>query len=151
MTTTDERPPVQQRLRRMMLRPPGEVSDVPTWQRVAGGLLVSAGALQLAVLECFLIPLYIDAVPVPLAVVLAVVGNVAAPRLMYVATAHRMVCVLPVALWLIVTLVLASRGPGGDLVVPGTVMGLAFLFLGTIAGAFAAGQVISAHAPRRTY
>lgn len=113
------------------------------WQRACGSVLVGVGAVELAIVECFLVPLRVGTVPLPVSVVLAVVGNVALTRLMWRASLHRAVAGVPVVVWLVAVLVLAAKRQEGDLVVPGTGMGLAFLFLGTIAGAFAVGQVIA--------
>lgn len=119
------------------------------WQRVLGGVLVAVGTLQLALIEVFLVPLRAGSVPIPLSILLAIVGNVALTRLMYHATYNRGVSALPVALWLVVVLMFASRRSEGDLVIPGTGMGLSFLLIGTIAGAFAVGQVIAPRPPSR--
>jgi hypothetical protein len=121
---------------------PGGGARVPGWQRVLGGLLVAVGAVELAVVESFLVPLRAGTVPLPVSVLLAVVGNVALTRLMWRACRHRGAAAAPVVAWLVVVLVLAARRQEGDLVVPGTATGLAFLLLGTVAGAFALGQVV---------
>ena len=48
---------------------------------------------------------------------------------------------LPCVAWLVVTMLLASQRPEGDLVVTGSVAGIAFLLLGTISGVVGIGTV----------
>lgn len=50
---------------------------------------------------------------------------------------------LPCVTWLVVTMLLASTRPEGDLVVTGSAEGLAFLLLGTVSGAVGIGTVRS--------
>jgi len=129
-------------------RPPGAPAGhgPDGWQRALGGVLVGLGAVELGVLECFLVPFRIGGTPVPLALLLALVGNVVLTRLMYRVTAHRLATAVPVVAWLLLVLALAARTDEGDLVVPGTWPGLLFLFGGTIAGALTLGRSIG---PRR--
>lgn len=118
----------------------------PGWQRLVGGVLLGLVAVELAVLECFLVPLRVGTVPAPVAALVAVVGNVALTRAMYRVTRNRIATAVPVVCWLVIVLVLASRTSEGDLVVPGTWPGLLFLFAGTIAGAATLGRIVG---PRR--
>jgi hypothetical protein len=99
-------------------------------------------AVQAAVVECFLVPLHIGRWPLPVSVLAAVVGNVLLARLMARLTGRRTTAALPPVLWLVVVLVLAAPRSEGDLVLPGTLTGLAFLFLGATAGAFGAAAAI---------
>lgn len=126
---------------------PVDPTPIPVWARIVGGLEVGLAALLLAALESYLVPLRVGDSQVPLAAAMAVVGNIALTLLMYRATGGRAVSAIPVALWLLVVLVLAARRPEGDLVVPGTWPGIAFLFLGAIAGAYALGRVLAAKRP----
>jgi hypothetical protein len=114
--------------------------------RVTGGVLVSLAAIELAVLGCFLVPLRAGRVVIPAAVVIAVVGNALLPRLAVVAAGRRAAALLPPLLWLVVVFVFAAPRPEGDLIVPGTWSGLAFLFLGAIGGAYGAAMAVL---PRR--
>lgn len=111
-----------------------------------GGVLVGLAAVELGVLECFWVPVRIGTVPVPVAVLCAVLGNVVLTRAMYRVTGNRLATAVPVLVWLGLVLVFASRTAEGDLVVPGTWPGLLFLFAGTIAGATTLGRVVT---PRR--
>jgi hypothetical protein len=108
--------------------------------RIAGGVMVGLGAVELAVLECFLVPLRVGRVPLPVAVLLAIAGNLLLPRLGVAATGRKVMALAPPVLWLLVVFVFAAPRPEGDLVVPGTVMGLLFLFGGAIAAAFGAAR-----------
>jgi hypothetical protein len=126
-------------------QPAGSGAGAPLL-RAAGGVLVCLAAVEAAVAECFYVPLRVGRWPLPLAVAGAVAGNVVLPRLVVAATGRRGTALLPPVVWLIVALLFAASRPEGDLVVPGTASGLAFLFLGAIAGAFGA---VSASPPRR--
>ncbi|HEX5495106.1 MAG TPA: DUF6113 family protein [Mycobacteriales bacterium] len=121
----------------------GQAESPRAWQRVLAGVLVGLGAVELGVLECFLVPFRIGGTSVPVALLLALVGNVVLTRAMYRATAHRAATAVPVVAWLALVLVLASKTAEGDLVVPGTWPGLLFLFGGTIAGAVAVGRTVA--------
>ena len=120
--------------------PPG----VPA--RVVGGLIVAAGAIELAIVEAFFVPLRVGRWPLPLVIVAAAVGNVALARLMYRATRLRGMSLVPGAIWLVVALVLAAPR-GEEVVIPGTWQGLGFLFVGSIAAAFGAAGVLMPRPP----
>lgn len=96
--------------------------------------LVLLLALLLAVWGAFLVPLRLGGVPVPASVLVAAVGNVAlgvaGGRLLGTAGA-----LAPGALWVAVALTLGSRRAEGDLVVPGSAMGTAFLVVGALGAA----------------
>jgi hypothetical protein len=106
--------------------------------RIAGGTLVTMFALEAAVLECFLVPLRVAGWVMPISVLAAIVGNVLLARLMAGVVGRRLVALLPPLVWLVTVLTFAAPRAEGDLVVPGSWVGLAFLFLGTIAGAYGA-------------
>lgn len=111
---------------------------------VATGLLAFLLAVELAVLECFLLPSYLGPVPVPLSIPAAVAVNVALPLVALRLTGSRVVALLPVVAWLAVVVVAAVPRPEGDLIVSGTLRGLAFLLLGAMAGAYAVARVLTA-------
>ncbi len=106
--------------------------------RVLGAVTVALVAVEAAVLEAFLVPLHVGRWPVPLAPVLAAVGNLLLPKMIVTVARRRSAAVLPPLLWLVVVLVFAAPRGEGDLVVPGTWAGLLFLFTGAITGAFGA-------------
>jgi hypothetical protein len=114
--------------------------------RAAGGAVVALVALEAAVIECFLVPLRLGPVPVPLSAAAAVAGNILLARLIVAVTGRRPTALLPPVLWLVAVLVFAAPRAEGDLIVPGSWPGLLFLFLGAIAGAFGAATSIT---PRR--
>ena len=116
---------------------------LPTVGRVVGGVVFAGFAAQAAVVECFLVPLHAGRWPVPVAVPAAMLGNVLLARAMAWITGRRATALLPPVLWLVVVLVLAAPRPERDVVVPGTLTGQAFLFLGAIAGAFGAASTIA--------
>jgi hypothetical protein len=119
------------------------VATTAAWAVLA---VVVAG--WLALVEVFWLPLKLGAVPVPLSVLGAVVGNVLLVRLTHRLSGSRAVAVLPALVWLVVALAATVRRPEGDLVLVGTgttgAVGLAFLGFGVVAAAFAAGRVLAA-------
>jgi hypothetical protein len=108
----------------------------PLALRLAAGGLVAVAAVALAVLECFLVPLRIGSVPVPIVVPLAMAGNILLARLAGRWTGSVAGAAVPPVLWLVVVVVLALPRAEGDLIVPGTLTGLVFLFAGAVAGAY---------------
>jgi hypothetical protein len=106
--------------------------------RVVGTVLALLVAMELTLVECYLVPLRIGSVPLPVSIPLAVVGNVLAARLTARISGVRALAALPSVLWLVTVLVLAAPRAEGDLVVPGSLTGLVFLFAGSVAGAYGA-------------
>ena len=123
--------------------PPPRPDPLPLPLRVGWGVLVLVGAAALAVLESFLVPLRLGTVPLPVCVPLAVVGNVVLARLAGGLTGRPVLGVLPPVVWLAVVLALSVPRAEGDLVVPGTLTGLVFLFGGTVAGAYGAASTVT--------
>lgn len=109
----------------------------------SAAVLVALFAVVLAVVECFLVPLRAGTLPLPVCVLLAVAGNVLLPRLSARLSGVPPTAAIPAVLWLLVVLVLAWERPPGDLIVPGTLTGLVFLFAGAIAGAYGAASSIT--------
>ncbi|HKC29603.1 MAG TPA: hypothetical protein VKB75_16430 [Jatrophihabitans sp.] len=112
---------------------------VTTWERVALVLVTLAGALA-GLLEALLVPVYVGATIVPLAVLLAVVSNVALPRLARALVPRTAAAVAPFVAWLIVMIGFGAIGrPEGDVILPGAPGGVAavtygLLIVGTLAG-----------------
>jgi hypothetical protein len=115
---------------------------LPRWVRVVGGVLVSAGAVESAILEVFYAPLRIGTVLIPVAVLAAGVLNLLLPKLMYAATASRWAAVVPALLWLIIVVGLSVGRPEGDVLLPGDWVGLLLLFGGAAAAAFGVARAI---------
>ena len=112
--------------------------------RSAAYALVLVLSLLTALWGAFLVPLRVAGVPVPAAVVLACAANLvlgSAGGRLY----GRLGAALPGVLWFAVVAVLQGRRPEGDLVVPGSVTGLALLLLGSICAAVPVG--LSPRAP----
>ena len=119
------------------MRAPEQPVGVVDWVGVV--LLIGCAAL-LAALEVFLVSLYAGSVVMPVSVGLAIVGNVALPRLAFGLTGSIIAAGAPFVTWLVVifTLGLLPR-PEGDIIVPGAgapeYVYFATLFGGVIAAA----------------
>jgi hypothetical protein len=116
---------------------------VSTATRAVLAVLVALLAVELAVIEAFLVPLRIRTVPLPVCVPLGVIGNVLLARLAGRVSGRPVVAVVPPVLWLVVVLLLAAPRAEGDVVVPGTLTGLVFLFAGCVAGAYGAASSLA--------
>ncbi|MGY1842966.1 hypothetical protein [Modestobacter sp. SYSU DS0875] len=106
----------------------------------------------LAVVEVFWLPWRPAGIPVPIAIVAAVVGNVLLAWAARELSGSRLVGVLPPLVWLVVAVAAMNPRPEGDLLLPGgdavtTTVNLAFLLLGVVSAAFAVGQTLGG--PRR--
>ncbi len=112
--------------------------------------LVVVLTCQLAVWEAFLVGARPFGVPLPVSAALAVVGNlvlgVAGARTL----GSRTGAVVPAALWVLIVLALASSRSEGDVVVPDSFRGLAFLLLGTLAAAAPLGLNLDRRRPTAT-
>jgi hypothetical protein len=118
----------------------------PLAVRVAAGVLVAAVAVGLALVEAFLVPLRVGTVPLPICVPLAMAGNVVLAKLAARQTGSAAWAVMPPVLWLLVIVVLSLPRPEGDLIVPGTLIGLVFLFAGAVSGAYGVASEITRRA-----
>lgn len=109
-------------------------------EAAASYALVLVLGLLLALWGAFLVPLKVGTVPVPLSVLVALVGNAAlgwcGGRLY-----GRVGAAGPGLVWLGVALALGTQRREGDLIVPGSVMGLLFLLVGAVTSAVAFGAV----------
>lgn len=99
--------------------------------------------LLLTVLLClwaaFLVPLRVGGVRVPVSLLIALVGNVLLGR-----AGGRLLgapgVLVPGLLWLSLAYLLGTQRAGGDLVIPGDLVGIAFLALGALGFAVAFGM-----------
>jgi hypothetical protein len=114
------------------------------WTRAERGwayALVAVLTVLLALWGAFLVPLRVGGTLVPVSLVIAVVGNLLVGR-----AASRVAgstgALGTGVLWIAVTLALASRRAEGDVVVPGSTVGLAFLLVGALASAGAYGAAV---------
>lgn len=117
--------------------------------RVLGGVLVGLAAVLLAVLECFYVNLRIGTTPVPIFQIVAVVGNLLLPVAMVRLTGIRGTAAIPGILWIVVALILATRGPGGDVVVPGNWQGVFLLLAGAAAAVISIAVLVQPGRARR--
>ena len=121
------------------------------WTRAERGwayVLVLLLTVLLALWGAFLVPLRVGGTLVPVSLVIAVVGNVLVGR-----AASRLAgssgALVTGGLWLALTLVLASRRAEGDVVVPGSAVGMGFLVTGALASAIAYGAAVVRPGPDR--
>jgi hypothetical protein len=111
-------------------------SPLETWFAFALVLLLT---VLLCLWAAFLVPLRVGTVRLPVSLLIAGVGNGllgwAGGRLLGVPGV-----LVPGALWLGLAFLLGRRGAGGDLVIPGDLVGTAFLALGALGFAVAFGM-----------
>lgn len=109
----------------------------PAQTRAAYGLVLLLTVL-VSLWGAFLVPLRWGATPLPVAWVIAAAGNLAlgwaGARLL-----GRRGVLGPAVLWLVIALTLGSKRGEGDLVIPGTTIGLVYLLVGAVASAVAYG------------
>ncbi|UQX87714.1 DUF6113 family protein [Jatrophihabitans telluris] len=121
--------------------PPAEQSAPPPVLAVAGlAVFTAVGALS-AIIEMLLIPLRHGTTLVPLAVLLAVAGNIALPRMAAIFTRTGVGSVFPVVGWIIATgaLQVVPR-PEGDVLLPSG-SGITYVGFATILGGLFAGVI----------
>jgi fatty acid desaturase len=120
--------------------PPAAPAPLSSRARWASYALVLVLAALLALWGGFLVPLRYGTTPVPVSWLIAVVGNGAlgwvGGRLL-----GRRGAIGPGLVWLVVALMLGTQRAEGDLIVPGTVVGLVFLLSGAVTSAVAYGAV----------
>jgi hypothetical protein len=92
-----------------------------------------------ALFEVLLVPLYVGGTIFPLAVLIALVGNIMLPRLLRGVVNSALIAALPIMLWVIVVLVLGfTPMPAGDVLLPGygkgQYVGEGVLLVGLFAG-----------------
>ena len=98
--------------------------------RIGGGIVTVWAATLLAIVESFLVPARIGDAHVPLAGLIAVVGNVALPLLMLYLTRHRLVALLPGLAWFVVVIMATSPTSEGDLIITSMWTGVVLLIAG---------------------
>lgn len=112
----------------------------PTPVEIAGVALVMASAALSALIEALLVPLYAGRVVFPIAVVLAVAGNIALPRLARQLVPTTLATVLPLLAWLAVMVGFGVYGrPEGDVILPGGPTGAEWVTYGVLLGGAVAG------------
>ena len=111
--------------------------------------LLSGYAVVFAVLEVLYTQMYIDSVPAPFGAAAAAVTNAG---LVYAAgwfTTRTSVAAIPLLAWVVTVLVLASGGPGGDVLVPNDWTALLLFGLGVLPAAVLLGRHMGASAGQR--
>ncbi|MDT4911929.1 MAG: hypothetical protein QOC66_1057 [Pseudonocardiales bacterium] len=109
------------------------------WLGVA--VLTICGGLA-ALLEALLVPLYVGSVIVPIAVVLALAGNILLPRLARSLVPTTPAALAPFAAWLIVMVAFGVLGrPEGDVILPGSPAAAQYVTYGALLGGALVGTV----------
>jgi hypothetical protein len=140
-------------------RPPsrfGAVAD--TALRVIGGFLAVVAALLTAFLELMLAPLRVGGHLIGVAVVAAVLGNIALGWFAHATVGRKWAIALPAVAWLGLMVVASGRTSEGDLLLVGpqggalvdrnSWVGFTMIFVGSIAYAAVAFRLILAVPPR---
>lgn len=122
-----------------------DTADPPGWSPVGKGgayALVLVLTVLLAVWGAFLVPFRVGGTLVPLCWLLALVGNVVLGR-----AGGRLLgktgTIVVGLVWLVVAFTLGTKRSEGDLIVPGTTVGLVFLLAGAVASAVSYGLVVT--------
>lgn len=114
----------------------------------AGVVLVCLCAALAALVEALLVPLYAGKIVVPVAVVLAVVGNTLFPRMARTLVPRTGASIAPLFVWVLVMLGFLYGRPEGDVAFPGQPAGAEWVFYGTLFGGALVGIVaVSMSAP----
>jgi hypothetical protein len=121
-------------------------NDVPKqtagWLGWSGVALVTLAGVLSATIECLLVPFYVGSVPIPVAVVLAVLLNWFLPRIGRALVPSAWGSGLPMLGWLAVVIVFGVLvRPEGDVILPGGSLQLVtygLVLLGAVAGVISA-------------
>jgi hypothetical protein len=106
--------------------------------RVVGGVVATIAAALFALLAVLLVPLRIGSVPIPIAFVVVIVGNILVIRYARRVTGSRLGVVGPCVAWFAVMLTAGQRTIEGDVLLPGDWRGLGLLFIGALSLAITA-------------
>lgn len=112
------------------------------WPDWLGVVLLGMCAALSALVEALLVPLYAGQVIVPIAVVLAVAGNVLLPRLARGLVPRTAAALVPLLTWLVVIVGFGViTRPEGDVILPGAPAGAEWVTYGVLFGGAIAGAV----------
>jgi hypothetical protein len=103
-------------------------------------LVTLCGALA-GLVEAMLVPLYAGSVIVPVAVVLAIAGNIALPRMARAFVPTTPASLLPLVAWLVVMITFVWGRPEGDVAFPAKPTAVVWVFYGVLLGGVVAGIV----------
>ncbi|WP_459547869.1 hypothetical protein [Nocardia sp. X0981] len=107
----------------------------PPVRAVLGPVLIAVlvvDAVISLIFEVLSLPLYIGAVPVPIAALLAAPVNLALVWAAATVTGRLSALFLPLAAWLVAFLIAAGRGPGGDVPLRGDLPTLLLFICGVV-------------------
>ena len=108
----------------------------PGWAEFA---LVVLLTVLLALWGAFLVPLRIGSVAVPVGVAVAL-SNYPLCRAGAAALGRRTGAAVPMAVWAVIAVLFSTARREGDLIITGSLRGLAFLLVGLLAAAVAVGS-----------
>ncbi|MDG4793858.1 hypothetical protein [Micromonospora sp. WMMD1082] len=135
----EQEPPRPSRLRR----------PVDIGLRAAGGAVAVVAAVATAVLELLLAPLRIGGHLVGVAVLVAVVANIALSWFVVETVGRRWAVALPALPWVVIMVAAADRTSEGDVLLVGNWVGLILVVAGAMTFAVMAFRSILAPAPGR--
>jgi hypothetical protein len=92
---------------------------LPAGLVLAGLLIYAVAGVLSATIEILLVPLRDGTTLIPIAVLLAVAGNIALPRLSRTLTGTVVGALPPVIAWIVTLVILMSTRPEGDVLLPG--------------------------------
>ncbi|WP_341721404.1 hypothetical protein QQG74_27155 [Micromonospora sp. FIMYZ51] len=134
--------PVQQPPRPTRLR-----RSVDLGLRVTGGLIAVVAGAVTAVLELLLAPLRIGGYPIGVAVLVAVLANLALSWFAIEAVGRRWAVALPALPWVVIMVAAADRTAEGDVLLVGNWVGLTLVVAGAMTFAVVAFRSIVAAPP----
>jgi hypothetical protein len=112
---------------------------VTLWDGLGVLLVTLCGALA-ALFETLLVPLYAGPALVPVAILLALISNVALPRMARTLVPRTLAAMAPFAAWLVVVLGFGTIArPEGDVILPGAPSSVEFVTYGVLLGGALAG------------
>lgn len=120
---------------------PGGADRVPVAVAWAGVAALTVTAALAGLLEAVLVPLYLGSYVFPIAVVAALISNIALPRMSRALVPSTLAAALPFLAWLVVVLGFgAVARPEGDVILPGG-GALMYVSYGVMLGGALAGTV----------
>ncbi|WP_182348176.1 hypothetical protein [Tomitella gaofuii] len=100
--------------------------------RAALAALLFADGLAVGLISVFFLPLWVGSIPVPVVILGAAFANLGLVMLAARCTGQTAVIAAPLIGWLVVYLLAAAGGPGGDGVLPSDWRALLLLFVGLV-------------------
>ncbi len=111
--------------------------------------LLAVYAVVFAVLEVLYLPVYIGSVAAPFGAVGAALTSAGLAHAAGWFTTRTSIAAIPVLAWLVAVLIMASGGPGGDVLVPGDWRVLLLFGLGLLPAGVVLGGQMGRSAARR--